>query len=308
MNGKLLFSLAGSILLAGCATQTLPGSIAEGLSGYTYIPLDPFAVKTVLGDSCKEGETDNGSLLNSFPDNAVRMLIEQVDAGTTLAYGPVKTSARGAKYRVTVDYINADTVNERFFIGAYTVDAMGNKQEVNLAMPKIDRDKIIYTVERAKDRDGDYRGPGLFNIPIYIGVGLRITANITDLSGNSNVSGIGVLGVEADAKNIRGDLVVQTLGINGKSISAALPIQNELNRTTAQNAIVSVASIKALLHSDETIVWPRVVGLYLPLPGDKALVNALISELSKQRVEWPRPCAPRNAKLIPAPSASAPRS
>lgn len=107
---------------------------------------------------------------------------------------------------------------------------------------------------------------------------------------NANISGIGVIGAEAEADRLKGSLVVQTLGVNGKSVAAALPIQSELNRTTAQNAIVAVGSIKALLYSPETITSPRVVGLYLPFPGGKALVNALISELSKERVEWYRAC------------------
>jgi hypothetical protein len=101
-----------------------------------------------------------------------------------------------------------------------------------------------------------------------------------------------VIGAEAEAERLRGSLVVQTLGVNGKAIASALPIQSELNRTTAQNAIVAVASVKALLHADETIVAPRIVGLYLPFPGGRPLVNALISELSKStsRLEWKRPC------------------
>lgn len=298
------FVLFCVLALNGCASNTpIPKSLGEGLSGYTYIPLDPFAVKTVPGDSCLETKAANGDhLLNSFPDNAVRMLVEQVDAGVTTSYGLIKASSKGAKYRVTVDYINADTVNERFYISAYWITPDGGEKDVNLNAPGVPREILNYRVKRRSLHEMDASkaaaaGPGEYNIPIYIGVGLRITANITDLSGNANVSGIGVLGVEADAKNVRGDLVVQTLGINGKSISAALPIQNELNRTTAQNAIVSVASIKALLYAGETIVWPRVVGLYLPLPGDKALVNAIISELSKERVSWSRPCS--EAKKLP---------
>ena len=99
--------------------------------------------------------------------------------------------------------------------------------------------------------------------------------------------------MEAEANNLRGSLTVQTLGVNGQAISAALPIQSELNRTTAQNAIVAVGSIKALLYENGTVVNPRVVGMYLPFPGGKPLVNAIISELSKKRVVWYRPCIER---------------
>ena len=55
------------------------------------------------------------------------------------------------------------------------------------------------------------------------------------------------------------------------------------NRTTAQNAIAAVASIKTLLWEECTARSPQVVGIYLPFPGRKALVNALISSLSSRR-------------------------
>jgi hypothetical protein len=42
------------------------------------------------------------------------------------------------------------------------------------------------------------------------------------------------------------------------------------------------------LYEPETVIVPRVVGLYLPFEGGKPLVDALISELSKGRVHWRR--------------------
>jgi hypothetical protein len=79
---------------------------------------------------------------------------------------------------------------------------------------------------------------------------------------------------------------VQTLGVNSQAVASALPVQSELSRTTAENAFVAIESIKAMLHQPETIKFPRVVGLYLPFPGGKPLVNALISELSRRPVTW----------------------
>lgn len=129
-----------------------------------------------------------------------------------------------------------------------------------------------------------------FNIPVYVGLGLRTSTTIYAAKANANISGLGIIGAEAESNNLKGSLIIQTLGVNGKSVAAALPIQSELNRTTAQNAIVAIGTIKALLHSPETWIAPRVVGLYLPFPGGKALVNALISELSRDQIEWSFTC------------------
>jgi hypothetical protein len=108
-----------------------------------------------------------------------------------------------------------------------------------------------------------------YSVPVYVGLGLRVAANIYSTNGKANISGLGIIGAEAEAENLKGSLVIQTLGVNGRAIAAALPIQSEVNRTTAQNAISAVGAIKALLHAEETWVAPRVVGLYLPFPGGK---------------------------------------
>ena len=278
-----------------------PRTLGEAESGYTYVPIDPFPVAQIRGDSCEEKSTTSpGTLLESLPDNAVRMLIERFDLSGAVTYGSSKTGAKGESYRVTVDYINADTINVRVWIEKFMRTTLKNEVlPVDLFAPPpfpFEAGTETYRVSRFEpESKNSYRAE--FNIPVYVGVGLRVSANVYVVGVNANISGIGVIGAEAEAERIRGSLVVQTLGVNGKSIAAALPIQSELNRTTAQNAIVAVGAIKALLYADETIKSPRVVGIYLPFPGGKPLVNALISELSKKRLEWPRPCLVKNPAL-----------
>jgi hypothetical protein len=291
--------IAGLVIeLAGCGTPAvLPSTPAERESGYTYIPIDPFSVQTARGEDCAvvAGKlTPYRTLFESLPDNAVRMLIERFNTSGTVTYGPAKFGARGESYRVTIDYINADTINMPVWISKSLEKKVGRDRDFvapfAAASDLYKADSEEYLVSREKPRPEELRNYAEFNIPVYIGIGLRITANVDVVGANANISGIGVIGAEADAEKVRGSLIVQTLGVNGKSIAAALPIQSELNRTTAQSAIVSVGSIKSLLYADETVVSPRVVGIYLPFPGGKPLVNAIISELSKKRVQWERPC------------------
>lgn len=300
------------VLLTGCGTMFRevgfgktdplrpPPSAGELESGFTYIPIDPFPVQTMPGDSCKDSEEKKfGGLLDALPDNAVRMLVEKFDVSGGVSYLTSKAGATGESYRVTVDYINADTINfpVRITKRMRRVDSDFEEPVNVFATPNgYQSGTEIYEVTRVESNQSRLFSLGgntegvVFNIPVYVGVGLRVSANVFVVGASANISGIGVIGAEAEADRLRGSLIVQTLGVNGKSVASALPIQNELNRTTAQNAIVAVGSIKALLYADETIKSPRVVGLYLPFPGGKALVNALISELSKQRVEWKRPC------------------
>lgn len=326
MNYILLLLLL-LFLLPGCLGSPLQ-PLAESESGYTYVPLDPFPVTPKPGTECGASDKlSRKSLLEALPDNAVRMLTERFDATGAVTYGSSKVGASGESYRVTIDYIYSDTMNKRVFVSKSVLPitfenvfwplplwrAIVGERHV---VPINSRPSLNYLTgsEEYKVTRNPPFGPGLpgdeqkevrakflseygeYNIPVYVGVGLRVSANIYSAKSNASISGLGVIGAEAEASNLKGSLIIQTLGVNGKSVAAALPIQSELNRTTAQNAIVAIGTIKALLHSEETWVSPRVVGLYLPFAGGKPLVNALISELSKEEISWEFTCFGRNAQ------------
>jgi len=246
-------------------------------------------------------------VLEALPDNAVRMLIEQFDATGKITYGPSSIRVGNESYRVTIDYIYSDTINRKFFISKSVLLKDGGEgkkpRRVAVSIHAPLNDKHVKnseqyqvslhpanTVKKSDEGESEFME---YNIPIYVGLGLRTSSIIYAVKSNANISGLGIIGAEAEANNLRGSLTIQTLGVNGKSIAAALPIQSELNRTTVQNAIVAIGTIKALLHSPETWISPRVVGLYLPFPGGKALVNALISEVLKEPVMWEMHCPTR---------------
>lgn len=310
----ILLSLA--FTLVGCQAVSVY-SPAESESGYTYVPLDPFPVTPKQGTSCRSQDTlSRKTLLESLPDNAVRMLTERFDASGAVTYGPSKVGGAGESYRVTIDYIYSDTINRQVWISKtvtaiWDTDNVKGKTERRMVpigsipdftyVPGSETYKITShrppigeNPEQVKEREVFDKEYMEYSVPVYVGVGLRVAANIYAAKGYANISGLGIIGAEAEANNLKGSLIIQTLGVNGKSVAAALPIQSELNRTTAQNAIVAIGTIKALLHAPETLVAPRVVGLYLPFPGGKALVNALISELSKTEIPWEYNCFSRS--------------
>jgi hypothetical protein len=244
-------------------------------------------------------------VLDALPDNAVRAQVEQIDLSGQVTFGASKIAAQNKTYRITVDYINADTVHVTYWINKtmrIANDPNNATQYVDLYAnppPNLIPGSESYSIYTSRPTEDVIKSQNLLevNIPLYVGVGLRIIANVQAIGGNANISGIGVLAAEADANQVRGTLVVQTLGINGKSVAAALPIQSELNSTTAQNAVVAVGSIKALLYSPDTLTSARVVGLYLPIAGDQTLVNSLVSVISKSELEWHPQCLLSPAQL-----------
>jgi len=123
------------------------------------------------------------------------------------------------------------------------------------------------------------------NIPIYVGVGLRVTADVVSFKAGVNV-GLTALTANADAESLQGTLTVQTLGVNGPEISGSLPQDEELNRTTVRGALTSIATIRAKLYQPNTILQPRVLGMYLPFPADQQLINQIVSAISKHPPKW----------------------
>jgi hypothetical protein len=262
------------------------------------------------------------NLLNVLPDNAVRMSMESTDSKGNVTYGVGKIGSINSSYKLTADYVNSDTVNKSIwirktmllrytevskdgatnekivrepvsFMEGASYKAMRDEKRAVSSMESIPGteafearyyDEVGISFKERDDLKAEYFEA--FNVPVYVGIGLRIIAEGRSLTGDASISGIGVVGAEAEAKRLVGSLTVQTLGVNSQAVASALPVQSELSRTTAENAFVAIGSIKAMLHQPETIKSPRVVGLYLPFPGGKPLVNALISELSRNPVNW----------------------
>lgn len=300
-----------SLVLVACSAFskiTKPRSEGEQNSGFTYVPIDPFPVTPNYDSPTCLKPGSHAIVLDALPDNAVRAQVEEIDLSGQVTFGASKIAAQNKTYRITVDYINADTVHVTYWINKamrIAGDPGNGTQYVDLYAappPNLVPGSESYSIYTSRPTDDVVKNQNLLevNIPVYVGVGLRIIANVQAIGGNANISGIGVLAAEADANLVRGTLVVQTLGINGKSVAAALPIQSELNSTTAQNAVVAVGSIKALLYSPDTLTSARVVGLYLPIAGDQTLVNSLVSVISKSELDWHPQCLLTPAQLAQA--------
>lgn len=268
-------------------------------------------------------------LPDAFPDNNVRIAYKTIDLKGNVSFGPIGTTQEGYRYQIIIDFINVDVANEPFRIkkyvylpagtapdpefepgGSETVDAARpDKQRVNLfentqqAYPSTLG--TVYEIERCIDGKTQAGGCGVpppervsgvvttagtVNVPVYIGVGLRVIADVIAIKGETSLSGLDVISSAAENGLVTGSLTVQTLGINGKSISAALPIPSELNRTTVQSAIAALGAIKALMYEGDVRIEPRAVGIYNPIGGGEPVINAIISELSGDRIVWNRPC------------------
>jgi len=325
MRKLIAFSMPVS-MLAACSTigQTgLPATLGEQASNYGYIPLDPLPVDQVDGaDSCDRREPQAVSsgfsqwapILEALPDLAIRFAVAEFSAGGELTFGPSKFTTKGKAYRAVLDYVNVDVIPVEFAVRKlvritgepdkwYPLSYVPDSKRVAGQGVVAYEARIIRAglkdVDSTRSQTGsgiNFSDPNTFErvtFPIYVGVGLRLSADIRALEGGINLSGLGTIGAQADAKNLTGTLTVQTLGVTGKAIATTLPLPSKLDQTTIENGILAIGTSRAVLYNtgtDQILASPRVVGLYSPVGSDPRLVNALYSELSGIRVPWARPC------------------
>lgn len=122
--------------------------------------------------------------------------------------------------------------------------------------------------------------PEVFNIPVYIGIGLRLKANVTVLEGEVNLSSLPSLTAAVSAGKATGTMSVQTIGISGKSARSNLLLLDKIDSTTIQNAIQVLASIKSSIESEDTTITPRIVGFHNTIGAEAQGVNLIHSLLA----------------------------
>lgn len=224
-------------------------------SNYGYYPLDPLPVTTNI-EKC--------GFLEEMPDETIRIAVAKLSRDTGLTFGPALIGVAGDDYIVILDYIKFNT----------------NSFPVKLEIKE--NGKVIgRVIKKIEATDADTF------VPVYVGVGLRITANVKVRKNGVNLGSLFALGVAAKENKVSGTLVIQTLGVSGPEISGLIPMPGEINESTIQNAILSLASIKAKIYDNKTVINPRVVGVYNNLGGDESIIDGVISSLLQTPINFP---------------------
>jgi hypothetical protein len=233
-----------------------------------YNPIDPLPVILDPGGSAATNE----AILKALPDETMRMAIGEIDRNGSLAFGPAKTGVKDHSYIVIVDYIKFVT---QPFEAEIAVPGPGRRDTIvfNIRGFAIAQPTTVATDSVAKAL-----------VPVYVGVGLRLTATVTVRQGSVDLGNLFALGFAAQAQKATGTLTVQTLGISGPTVSGVIPMPSDINPTTIQNAILALGSIKAKLYDPSTLITPRVVGVYNTLGGGQRTINSFISALLRQPI------------------------
>jgi hypothetical protein len=268
------------------------------------------------------------SLPFDFPDLTVRIAIAKLDQSGSFEFGAVKAAAANSTYKVIFDFINADQVGHQVtatpvFSGACDPAMDGTTTALDINFRRMLREtsedpkaacRATLLVESVpfpstKSFDppfatagGQKRGKASrVALPIFIGVGLRVTADITTVSLSAdakiNLASLAGIGAAASNNQLVGTLTFQTLGVTGSDVMPLVPVPSKLDETTVSNALIAVGEIKALLSKgasedatsrNKLRISPRILGFYNSLPGGSETVNQVIVDLIQtQSVQWP---------------------
>ena len=313
-----LLYLSSTLFLAGCGgILHEPRTLGEVNTGYNYIPVDPLPV-TVLADGLVNGafppgttalqmrtarftrcvgrdaldgdveaDDDSADVMDALPDHTIRMAIRSLSGQGEGGFGPVKLSASGSTYQVVADSIFADTTNVRFAILAL-------KDGQPVPVTALNDTIIPTTALDVKRLEGDQPVPPGYEevvIPVYVGIGLRLTANLITRKGGINLSNLPAIAASADAEDASGTLTLQTLGVYNQQVASTFAVPSELSTSSVQNALVSLGAVKAIVYDRDTGTRPRLTGIYNPLPTSHPhLINKIYSALAQREIAW-APCA-----------------
>ena len=248
--------LCASTLLSGCMTANPPSTIGEIVrqeGSYGYTPIDPLPINYDRSDE---------DVLSSLPDITMRLAVGSFDISGNISYGPVKTGVAGSRYQIVMDYIQYTTLSIPVTVKDITKPGAKKKE---------------FTVDILADEDAASADK---NIPVYVGIGLRLIANVTALKNNVDLSNLVAIGVAAQNNEIHGTLTVQAMGISGETVAEILPMPSTLDQSTIQQALMALGNIKSKSYlKDKTVITPRVIAVYNPFNESGPLTVSGLIEL-----------------------------
>jgi hypothetical protein len=275
---NLLLLIFTTILIFSCSPSLKNNLYSDnttltersGLRTFGYVPIDPMPVIVDTYDG--NFEPVNSDYLSALPDETILVATGKYNSNGTITFGPIGGTIKGEKYTVILDWIKYTTISK---------DIVEYKDSLNTNKIEF----IDYIRELTDNDEGYVPNTEYHSIPIYTGVGLRLKATFVADSNDLNVNGVFGVSGSFNSKNVKGNLIIQSMGISGKSVS--LPLPSDINQTSIQNAMMAISSIRALVYTsekDDLQITPRIIGYYNTL-GEKTNRHKMVSALSQSGQE-----------------------
>lgn len=231
------------VILSGCATQgvTIPsGTVSEKPSSTVYNgyePIDPVATPEVFTlDTPGKGSNklwagmDATTRRLNLPNQTSTTTIKKFSAEGKVIYLSASASGEAGIYEVVMDY--AKYRSEPVYDDAAGVRT-GTLGSTN----------------------GKLLGYG------KIGVGVRIKANVETLKTGVDLNGLFALGLAAKQQLLRGTISVDVIGIDSQGVNALLPVGVQLDESSIQASLQSLASIQTKIYDKDVMLTPHLIAI-----------------------------------------------
>ncbi len=174
-------------------------------------------------------ELDNPQIVKLLSNTRAEISVSEVDSYGKITYLPGTMTREKGSYNVIMDYTNYivdDVINS-----SYTVT---NKVTGESTKP---------------DKIGDVR----------VGVGLRLTANITTNKNNVDLGGLMALGLAANSNKVQGYMHVDTIGIRLKGDSGIILSGTTIDESSILQAVKTLAVIQSKIGDESTHLDPQII-------------------------------------------------
>lgn len=233
-----------AIICSGCgALGAFGGSApapAERATGYGYVPLDGLGLfEDYDASTCTAPDGDRAArvwrpILDALPDMSARFAVATVNGELGLSWGPVKVTSKGGLYKAVLDFINVTEVVVPFYVKKHIRKPDGSIEQRLIRTPLSTGEAIsMYEARISYNPVGGDElvasGYELLAIPVYVGIGLRLSADILAMQGNVGLTGLTSIGVAAQSNMLAGTMTVQTMGVTGGNVISGIPIPSKLD-------------------------------------------------------------------------------
>ncbi|MDD0986615.1 hypothetical protein [Pseudomonas shahriarae] len=247
---QLIFVVSLGAWLTGCATATVATADIGVLD--PQLPIIPLATP--------------------FPIRTIETLDKKTNKRIETDVLAMKSSE--IRKRLTT-YESFTTIQKRDTSGGLTY--IGNSAKIGKGTYIITFDYVNSTVQeisfngRAKPALGQ------------IGVGLRITAEVTTLTNDVEIGGLIPLGIAFNDRKVNGNLRFKAFGLSNDKVASLIPVDKQvLDISGIQKAFEAAATVRLLIGLDETTLEPHLIGVTgVSVSESQNALDAAKSKLSK---------------------------
>ncbi|WP_284383589.1 hypothetical protein [Pseudomonas putida] len=242
------------ILLSGCGTVS--ATAPSGAAYNSQLPIIPLATPVPI------------------------RTIETFDKKTNTRIETDVLAMKSAEIRKRLtNYETFTTIQKRDISGGLTY--VGNSAKAAKGNYIITFDYVNSSTQEVKFNGSEGKALG------QIGVGLRITAEVTTFTNDVDIGGLMPIGIAFKDNKVSGSLRFKAFGLSNDKVATLIPADvQSLDVSGIQKAFEAAATVRLLISLDETTLEPNLIGVTgVAINESQKALDAAKSQLTARPIE-----------------------